>query len=594
MFNVDRKIILCGFALLLGMNACSNDDANVVASNPAQSSEPSESSAKIGYIEDLKNAHVFGRAISLSGMFNGLPGEYLSYEMASKVRMYELDSATLEKTGNVWRSFILDTNGNFSFDSVSLNSPFVMIEAEPADTSKLKIEARTIFDVRKTNSVSVNLLSYLESFRLRYLFKAGVAFDSAKAQAKREVYNMMGLYDEVSDYGIVDNADVQEYLNFSGILFNQNLGDSMAISFGENGSLNNLSDRLKKVLSSEVSIDLNVVLSRIQVPYEYYEALGLGDVFLNSSSNVRFDINFLSALYGHGKCTAELKGFYFDISTDIYGLRCDGDQWNVALEKVEYSTGTMTDNRDGKTYKTVTYNFDGTVQTWMAENLDYSNVQEWCLDPQMAKTAMAELGISSWNSYRGSCPVNSSSCGVYGGLYKLNDALVLDSSFVEQKTFSECVEDYYRRKLSDAELIDTLAVTEACEYNSLNMRKVAEWADSVKSTNGFVQGICPDGWRIPSYDDWNALKEFLSRNGVYNDVLLNFAGFGLKAVAKIDYWVTYKSTDVRTEYAGVPYVMLPRAIDSNGAFLGSEFIINKSLGQSNVLHRPSFIRCIKN
>ena len=64
-----------------------------------------------------------------------------------------------------------------------------MIETEPVKTLDgmiLRVSPRVIVDVRKTNNVSVNMLTYLESFRLRHLVQSGMSFDEAKAQAEAE------------------------------------------------------------------------------------------------------------------------------------------------------------------------------------------------------------------------------------------------------------------------------------------------------------------------------------------------------------------------------------------------------------------------
>ena len=69
-------------------------------------------------------------------------------------------------------------------------------------------------DVRKTSSVSVNLLTYVESFRLRYLVQSGMPFDSAKTQAKREVLDAFGFYDEPLDYEKKGVSPIKKTGNF--------------------------------------------------------------------------------------------------------------------------------------------------------------------------------------------------------------------------------------------------------------------------------------------------------------------------------------------------------------------------------------------
>ena len=179
-----------------------------------QEPELEDNSAKVGIVENLNSAHVDGRAASLKDFNGGQERMYHYYELASKVRLYELDSVTLDTTGTMWRGYVLDTNGNFSFDSIPLSSPYVMIEAVPAEDSEVNINARAIIDVRKTSSVSVNLLTYVESFRLRYLVQSGMPFDSAKTQAKREVLDAFGFYDEPLDYEKKDDPSISGVFGF--------------------------------------------------------------------------------------------------------------------------------------------------------------------------------------------------------------------------------------------------------------------------------------------------------------------------------------------------------------------------------------------
>ena len=109
----------------------------------------------------------------------------------------------------------------------------------------------------------------------------------------------------------------------------------------------------------------------------------------------------------------------------------------------------MTDSRDNKTYKTVTIG----EQTWMAENLNY--------DPGKGGAGEAKYDWS-W-----SCNTKSVNRDVAGRLYTW--AAAMDS------------------------------VKTGCGYY-------------VKcSPTKPVQGICPNGWHLPSLDEWNVL--FLAVGG---------------------------------------------------------------------------------
>ncbi len=116
------------------------------------------------------------------------------------------------------------------------------------------------------------------------------------------------------------------------------------------------------------------------------------------------------------------------------------------------------DARDGKTYKTVTIG----ARTWMAENLNYSD-------------SIAAPGLVG----RSICPNNSAeNCAKYGRLYTW--AAAMDSA----GTFS-----------TDGK---------GCSFAT---RK--EWHNCFKERRPIkrLRGICPEGWHLPSWDEWRTLFE---------------------------------------------------------------------------------------
>ena len=110
--------------------------------------------------------------------------------------------------------------------------------------------------------------------------------------------------------------------------------------------------------------------------------------------------------------------------------------------------GTMTDERDGQTYKTVEIG----TQTWMAENLNYAYLQP-----------TAELDSSSF------CYNDSASyCEKYGRMYLLSAAM--DSAGIWTSEDKSCGFD-----------------------------KTCNLGDD------YVQGICPVGWHLPTLSEWFVL-----------------------------------------------------------------------------------------
>ena len=292
---------------------------------------------------------------------------------------------TLDTTQNIYYSSLTDSVGTFSFDSVSLHSPYVLLEVSPLQeinwwepdedldwlyvyTDK-PIPYRTVVDLRKTEEISINVMSSLEAYRLLYLAKQGMEFDAAKAQADRDVMDAFGFYDTPFRYGGYTyysmNADmdavyfVSVFTESSGRCINQQSIDV----FATKGSFVDVPDSVKQGCKGSMA-----------------PALWYGGNIDEEDRNMYG--NFLSSLYGLGKCSDEKEGDSLEL--EFLGpelalkIKCTSGDWYATAfrtmqEEILRTEGTMTDERDGRTYKTVSYTFNGITQTWMAENLVYSS-----------------------------------------------------------------------------------------------------------------------------------------------------------------------------------------------------------------------------
>ena len=149
--------------------------------------------------------------------------------------------------------------------------------------------------------------------------------------------------------------------------------------------------------------------------------------------------------------------------------------WSIPKEAYlnpDINYGEMTDSRDGQVYKTVKIG----DQTWMAENLNYSDSvvtpslkgKSWCFDNDPEK------------------------CKVTGRLYTWSAAI--DSVALA----------------NDAENPRTCGNPDACKF-----------ADD-------VQGICPSGWHLPSYDEWYTLVSELGGEKAAGPILKSKIGWNKK------------------------------------------------------------------
>ena len=131
----------------------------------------------------------------------------------------------------------------------------------------------------------------------------------------------------------------------------------------------------------------------------------------------------------------------------------EGDAgWSWDVPKEDYlnsqkTYGTMTDTRDEQVYKTIKIG----DQTWMAENLNYYDASldghSWCYGAENSET--------------------TANCAVTGRLYTW--AAAIDS----------------------AKLYEDLSID--CGYD-----KICALPDT-------VYGVCPPGWHLPTYAEWNTL-----------------------------------------------------------------------------------------
>ena len=313
----------------------------------------------------------------------------ISAKKGTIIRMAELDSVTLDTTGVFYYAKCQGYNGEFSFDSVSLNSPYVMLEIAPyvedgywkwdgtwsfdeynENWGEYTITYSAIVDVRDSGGVDINIMTYLETSRLRYLVRQGMSFATAKQQADREILESLGLPDGVFSFDdgsylkkpkyetamLYMNAFIICWLRKSSPLI-------IADAFGTSGTLTSV-DSIRDYFAASA--------------YSFRTGMSAG------YGNSAFLDGFLATLYGLGKCTPELEGHTEELPCEsrlFKDITCVSGAWTILdkntpeqlEEAFSITKGTMTDARDGKVYKTVTYSFEGSTYTWLAENLRYSD-----------------------------------------------------------------------------------------------------------------------------------------------------------------------------------------------------------------------------
>ena len=538
--NISRKFV-CKMAMLLAFMfaACSENNGSIAGGTVEET----------GFQTSLENISVAGKA-SLVAMIESAGNAFnanatLNYSKAF-AKMYELDSVTLDTTGNTFVGSFINGAGEFRFDSVSLNSPYVMLKVYPyiysiydyADEYLVAYNENplsVIVDLRVTNNINVNTLTFFETGRLIELVKSGKPFAEAKQQADRDVLDAFGFYDIpfVFDKGEYENdsvyvmaLDVVDYfIDFSDQIGTRRLARSLA----KNGNLDSIDEAVRERFTHwalSILDDLEKVDKR--------------DTSIVLTRKIELVTNFAVLMKRMEKCTDANEGQVVENEKYIFNFTCSSGKWVATLKTVESVTGTMTDARDGKTYRTVTFEMENGARTWLAENLNYNSAN---------------------------------------GTYTLSEVLDLDTSIV-MVSYDECVAGS-----GVEDVCDTLVKM----GNNFNYERIAAAIDSIEAATGTYQGICPEGWRVPTGKDWDELMSFIVETlGIetywIGDYLL-FTDFGDVVDTKSKSGWTYYAVKPDSDYSE------PRASMVMIANGGKWMVQQRALWSEKInLH----VRCIKN
>lgn len=577
--------------------------------------------------------------LSLSGMPKG-----------SIVTLYELDSDSLEKTGVSYADTIDNDGGLFDIQGVTLKSPYVWITAVERNGLTMEVDeygasrpsdalsVNAFVDVRDSSAITVDVFSDLIAYRVRVLVLIGNDFADAMAQAKREILEAFGVYGIVFDS--LERSGLDYYAMqsvFVRVLFSSygsgNLMASAPISksFEQTGSFL----REKDAVIGGVRTVANDLRFKLSIPQAVYDDMGpqVAKEYQAMLLYEKYLAGMMSVMLGAGQCSSAQEGTSVDAFDEYYrssgikfGIVCRSGNWHLAYEQVPHTFDTMTDARDGNVYKTVTIDLGNKTQTWMAENLKYKGVKTSCLDD------------------------NDRNCDIYGRQYDWNVAMGLgDSIFVvEFASMQECIDTlsprysttpipydsvYIEKCIEELPEPDSIAIEKCMFYgggipvNYDSIRTVfdieirerceeylnapASFIDAGKvnmDSLALTQGVCPDGWRIPTFDDWESLFKYIDRKwksitegafllaapsigdpfgfNLYSAVEMEWDGDSLLKVKKMlaDYIMISRSDDPYRPRAG--FVKMTEVINTS-------FRFNYDAVGFDAYFKNLFVRCIK-
>ena len=437
----------------------------------------------------------------------------------SSVKLYEMDGETLAPTGKSFPGKIASDDGRFTVPSISLASQYALLEANgyfrneiTGDKSNGTITLNALTDLSGREKVNINLLTHLEYERALYLVRTGVKVSEAKKQAESEIldaFEIKGEFENSEDLDIFSSGDGNAALLAFSVLMLGNLTEAdlterltnFATDVEQDGKWDD--EKTKAIIADWASgMSLADGLAGIrnniagwnfsnEVPaFEKYvdnfwwQNYGLGTCDKEREGEVLQNTNTRSARYGEDFICR--NNIWWDNPIERYGLAFGSDaaaktreltKENYLNPKFIAKYGSMIDSRDQKSYKTICIG----KQEWLAENLNYAD---------SVKTP--SLIGKSW------CYGNyANNCDVAGRLYSWTAAM--DSV----KTNTSC------------------APGSSCSVVSAGSPTL-------------VQGICPDGWHLPSIDEWNSLITTVGGEETAGKVLKSIKGWSKFGIENTD------------------------------------------------------------
>lgn len=390
----------------------------------------------------------------------------------SKVHLFELDE-NLHQTGVHHTSTIDNDLGNYTIKDVSLSSPYVWMQVEgyyknefTGETSSKMITLNSLVDLTHNTEVNINVLNHLAFYRIFNLVENGMPVDKAQKQAESEVIKTLGFDPEDTPF---ENLSI----------FDHGEGDAKLLA---------------------ISIVMLLAESAYTFPHTYDDGGAIiermAKIALDIETDGTWDDEEERANIERDVVLAESEGALDKIEQVLLGMGVT----KVPNYKEQLKKFTPKDPLFGKCEE------ENIVRHSSTEDADYI-----CRE-------------GSWKNYY----------GVRNDSIPFIDVPSLYGTFVDPRDNKT----YHTIKLETASgdsvtwLADNLAYgkqDESLLYPNTefigNLYKSSDalnggdsiWFDSTFWQQERIQGVCPDGWHLPSGSEWketlagSEMRAFLNR-----------------------------------------------------------------------------------
>lgn len=393
----------------------------------------------------------------------------------SAVTVQGIDCKTMKFTDEVFEGEVKNNMGEFVVEKVNLSTTCAVVAVTGEYRSEMtgkkvsdKLTLRALTNLKDRTHVNVNLLTNLEYERVMYyVAEKGKTFDEAKDLAETEVlaaFGMAGNTTEFEDLDIFGTSDADATLLAISVLMQ---GDADVKTLTER--MDKFSDSFAESGTWNDDDTKKAIIDWI--------ANAVAKAVMDSIRKNMENWGFANEVPDF---ETAVDAFATNVSKEESNdsVKTEGWSWDVPKEarlnpNIKYDT--MVDPRDKQVYKVVKIDVPDAnySQVWMAENLNYAD---------SVKTPSLKGGNWCYNN-------DEKNCKVSGRYYSW--AAAIDSVALA----------------NDAEAPLDCGYGKKCGLDRA------------------VQGICPDGWHLPSIYEWGLLSVALGNAPVSGEPLKALTGW---------------------------------------------------------------------
>ena len=399
----------------------------------------------------------------------------------SAVTVQGIDCKTMKFTDEVFEGEVKNNMGEFVVEKVNLSTTCAVVAVTGEYRSEMtgkkvsdKLTLRALTNLKDRTHVNVNLLTNLEYERvMHYVAEKGRTFDEAKDLAETEVlaaFGMAGDTTEFEDLDIFGTSDADATLLAISVLMQ---GDADVKTLTER--MDKFSDSFAESGTWNDDDTKKAIIDWI--------ANAVAKAVMDSIRKNMENWGFANEVPDF---ETAVDAFATNVSKEESNdsVKTEGWSWDVPKEarfnpNIKYDS--MVDPRDKQAYKIVKIDVPDAnySQVWMAENLNYAD---------SVKTPSLKGGNWCYNDDEKNCKVSG-------------------------------------RYYTWASAIDSVALANDSK-NPLNCGY-----GKTCGINRGVQGICPDGWHLPTLHEWGLLSVALGNAGVAGDSLKALTGWDYAGTA---------------------------------------------------------------